>query len=78
LPARYLSGTAAAVSVGVINSFGNLGGFFGPYIMGKFRDLTHSFVVGMSTLIVAQIIGGLFVFVLRPPKAMNTASPVAG
>ena len=34
LPTQQLSGAAAAVGVGLINSFGNLGGFVGPYLMG--------------------------------------------
>src|SRR2546430_3159364 len=31
LPTSFLSGTAAAASIGLINSFGNLGGFVGPF-----------------------------------------------
>lgn len=34
LPTRFLAGSAAAASVGLINSFGNLGGFLGPYAVG--------------------------------------------
>jgi ACS family tartrate transporter-like MFS transporter len=34
LPSSFLTGTAAAASIGLINSVGNLGGFFGPYTVG--------------------------------------------
>ena len=34
MPTALLSGTAAAVGVAVLNSIGNLGGFFGPYTIG--------------------------------------------
>lgn len=34
LPTTFLTGSAAAASVGLINSFGNLGGFAGPYMVG--------------------------------------------
>jgi ACS family tartrate transporter-like MFS transporter len=64
-PGRYLTGTAAAVSVGIINSFGNLGGFVGPYLMGWLQTRTHSFVVGMSVLLGLQVTAGLLVFLLR-------------
>ena len=68
LPPRYLSGTAAAVTVGLVNSFGNLGGFVGPSLMGWLRERTNSFSVGMGVLLVFQIAAGLLVFALRPPK----------
>ena len=34
VPTAFLSESAAAASIGLINSLGNLGGFFGPWIMG--------------------------------------------
>jgi MFS transporter, ACS family, tartrate transporter len=65
LPAQYLSGTARAVSVGIINSFGNLGGFAGPYLMGWLQTRTHSFAVGMAVLLFFQVSAGLLVLLLR-------------
>jgi MFS family permease len=71
-PGRYLSGTAAAVSVGIINSFGNLGGFVGPYLMGWLQTRTHSFTVGMSVLLCLQVLAGLLVFLLKRLPAHTT------
>jgi ACS family tartrate transporter-like MFS transporter len=68
LPARQLSGTAAAVSVAVINSFGNLGGFVGPYLMGWLRDHTHSFAAGMAVLSSFQAAAALLVLGLRQKR----------
>jgi ACS family tartrate transporter-like MFS transporter len=34
LPSTFLSGTAAAGGIAMVNSIGNLGGFAGPYIVG--------------------------------------------
>jgi ACS family tartrate transporter-like MFS transporter len=65
LPAGRLSGTAAAVSVGIINSFGNLGGFAGPYLMGWLQTRTQSFEAGMGVLLAFQVIAALLVFTLR-------------
>ncbi len=42
LPTAFLSGSAAAGSIALINSFGALGGFFGPYLIGVVKDLTGS------------------------------------
>ncbi len=42
LPTAFLSGSAAAGSIALINSFGALGGFFGPYLVGFVKDLTGS------------------------------------
>jgi MFS family permease len=36
-----LGGTAAAGGIALINSVGNLGGFFGPYLVGLIKDHTH-------------------------------------
>jgi MFS transporter, ACS family, tartrate transporter len=42
-PTTFLSGTAAAGAVGLINSFGNVGGYVGPYLTGFVKDMTGSF-----------------------------------
>ena len=34
LPSSLLRGTAAAAGLALLNSFSNLGGFFGPFLMG--------------------------------------------
>jgi ACS family tartrate transporter-like MFS transporter len=36
----FLSGTAAAGAIALINSVGNLGGFVGPYFVGRIKDYT--------------------------------------
>ena len=38
LPTLTLTESAAAASIGLINSVGNLGGFIGPYLFGYLRD----------------------------------------
>jgi MFS transporter, ACS family, tartrate transporter len=42
-PTTFLSGAAAAGAIGLINSFGNIGGFVGPYITGFIRERTGSY-----------------------------------
>jgi ACS family tartrate transporter-like MFS transporter len=43
LSTKFLQGTAAAAGIALINSIGNLGGFFGPYVIGSVRNSTGSF-----------------------------------
>jgi len=42
-PTTFLSGTAAAGAVGLINSFGNMGGYLGPYLTGYVKHVTGSY-----------------------------------
>ena len=50
LPSSMLRGTAAAAGLALLNSFSNLGGFFGPYLMGWAKQQTGNFTLGMSLL----------------------------
>ena len=50
MPSTLLTGTAAAAGIAWINSIGNLGGFFGPTIVGWVRDWTGSFAGGLYAL----------------------------
>jgi MFS transporter, ACS family, tartrate transporter len=55
MPTALLSGTAAATGIALINSVGNLGGFFGPFIIGLVRTSTGGFKGGL--LVVAGALG---------------------
>lgn len=50
LPAKFLSGQAAAGGLALINSIGALGGFAGPYLVGYLKDSFGSFNAGMIGL----------------------------
>ena len=51
VPTAFLSESAAAASIGLINSLGNLGGFFGPWITGYLVHRTRSFNAGLLYLV---------------------------
>jgi nitrate/nitrite transporter NarK len=40
LPTAFLTGSAAAAGIAFINSVGNLGGHFGPDLIGRVRNLS--------------------------------------
>jgi ACS family tartrate transporter-like MFS transporter len=56
LPSLFLTGEAAAGSVGFINSIGNLGGFLGPAVLGKVQTVTGSFAGGIYFLCVSMCV----------------------
>ncbi len=50
LPGRFLSGSALAGGIALINTLGSLGGFVGPYAVGLVKDATGSFTGGLLLL----------------------------
>ena len=50
LPSTFLTGTAAAAGMALINSVGNVGGFMGRFLVGWIKDSTGSFNNGLYAL----------------------------
>jgi MFS transporter, ACS family, tartrate transporter len=50
MPSMILTGTAAASGIAWINAVGNLGGFFGPTVVGWAKNYTGSFSAGLYAL----------------------------
>jgi ACS family tartrate transporter-like MFS transporter len=59
IPTTFFAGTAAAASIGLINSLGTLGGFAGPYMIGSTNGTSGNFTRGLylvgGTLIVSAV-----------------------
>lgn len=68
LTTTFLSGTAAAGGIALINSVGNLGGFVGPYVVGIIKDKTGSNVVPLLFLGGALLGMALLTLFIRKPK----------
>jgi sugar phosphate permease len=64
-PTSFLSGAAAAGAIGLINSFGNLGGYVGPYYIGVVKSLTNSFSLSFLSLSGLLLAAGLLMLTLR-------------
>jgi len=56
LPPLLLTETAGAASIGLINSVGNLGGFFGPSMMGSVKSYSEGLAILGGGLILAALI----------------------
>ena len=78
VPTALLSESAAAASIGLINSLGNLGGFFGPWVMGYLVQRTHSFNTGLLYLVGNLWLSGILMLVIgsaqRRPASLRTES----
>jgi ACS family tartrate transporter-like MFS transporter len=65
LPNLFLVEAAAAGSIGLINSVGNLGGFFGPAIMGYVKQVTGSYAGSLWFLCGSMVLTAVIVFSLE-------------
>ena len=75
LPPIFLTRTAAAGGIALINSVGNLGGFLGPTIVGWTLELTHSFDAGLA--VIAACVGLSVVAVLLVGYRIRGPAPAA-
>ncbi|HEY3426628.1 MAG TPA: MFS transporter [Negativicutes bacterium] len=73
LPTLFLTEASAAVGIAIINSTGNLGGFFGPYVVGYLKDLSGSTTTGMYFLATFALLGTLSVLAI-PKKDVTSAN----
>ena len=65
IPASFLTTTAAAGAIAMINSIGNLGGFIGPYAMGYIGKATGSFTGGILFLVACLLGAAVLLMMLR-------------
>lgn len=76
LPANLLAGTeAAATGIALVNSIGNLGGFFGPYLTGWVRSISHGFGGAMLGYAGFLIIASVLVMLLDLHPAQEPGEP---
>jgi MFS transporter, ACS family, tartrate transporter len=79
MPPMFLTGSAAAASIAWINSVGNLGGFFGPSIVGWAKDITGSYAGGLYALaafaVMSAIVSGFWLHI--PRRVARAAEPAA-
>lgn len=77
IPTETLSQSAAAAAVGMINSFGSVAGFAGPYAFGYLHSRTGSFSYGLAGMALAALAGGtLIVFTPRITKTPQSGQEI--
>ncbi|HBK09343.1 MAG TPA: MFS transporter [Acetobacteraceae bacterium] len=65
IPARFLTGVAAAGGLAFINSVGTIGGFVGPAVVGWLKDLTGSFSAGLAGMAGFLLLSALLAIALH-------------
>jgi cyanate permease len=74
LPTGFLTGTAAAGGIALINSIGSgLGGFAGPYAIGLIKDATGDVTLGLVVLAACSIMSGVVTFLMGHDSKMEMA-----
>jgi MFS transporter, ACS family, tartrate transporter len=75
LPTMFLGATAAASAIGFINMIGNLGGFVGPYIVGRSLDEYPTYANALYKLAPFPIVAAVVILLValyrrsRPEKS---------
>jgi ACS family tartrate transporter-like MFS transporter len=77
LPTSFLTGTAAAGGIAMINSVGNLGGTVAPVIMGYFKDWTQNDAAGLFVLAISLIIACVLALNVRHDSSLEHAPPAS-
>jgi len=77
LPNAFLTGVGAAAGIGLINSFGNLSGFLGPYLTGWLQGLTGSFRPGLWVVAGFMVLAGVIALSLRAGDTRGAKDRVA-
>lgn len=70
VPNQFLSGYSAACGIAVINSFGNLGGFVGPYVVGVISK-KNSLQGGLALVGVSLFLAAVLLLLLPSEKQMR-------
>lgn len=70
LPTAILGGAAAAAGIALINSFANLAGFFGPYIVGYAKQITGNTESSVWLMAAVLVVGALLTLTV-PAKLVN-------
>lgn len=65
LPTALMGSSAAAASIGLINSLGNIGGFIGPATFGYLKTATGHFETGLWFLVGCTLSAGLLATTIR-------------
>ena len=71
LPNLFLSGSAAACGIALINSIANLAGFGAPWFLGVIKTSTGSFTAGLYTVAAIEAIALALIIAFIPRKKLD-------
>ena len=78
LPSSFLKGPAAAGGIALISCIGNIGGFFGPTIVGQLKEATESYAPAMALLAASAFLAAIIVMALGRAMTPRTIAKTTG
>lgn len=75
VPTQFLAGRSCAVGVAAMNTITMFSGFVGPYWMGRMKDLTGSYAIGLRGLIVPSLLAAFTMLMLTRNLARRPVAP---
>jgi len=73
LTTEWMSAGVAAAAIAQVNAIGNIGGFFGSYLLGVIKDATGSYSLGLLPLAALSGAGFIMVLVLNRSQQRSAA-----
>ena len=74
LPCEFLTGSAAAAGIGLINSIGNIGGFVGPYTLGAISGWTGGIYRGFALMGIPMLLSATALLLLPRNACVSSAA----
>jgi MFS transporter, ACS family, tartrate transporter len=75
IPTMILCESAAAATLGLINSIGQLGGFVGPYVIGLLNDRTHTLTASFCFIAIVYVAAAGLILGIRVRDPADTPQP---
>jgi MFS family permease len=69
IPTETLPASVAGSAMGLVNALGNLGGYFGPLVVGYLNQRTGNFLYAFGLLSAGWLLAAALTFLLRPRGA---------
>jgi len=73
-PYAFLPKDQASVAFAVTNSWGALGGFLGPTILGVVAQSTGSYAISLAVLAAGAVVAAVMLYAFQPPPMMGGGS----
>jgi MFS transporter, ACS family, tartrate transporter len=71
LPTAFLTGSAAAGGIALINSIGNLSGYVAPAVVGWLKDATQGYTAGLLVIAASMAVAAVLGYILSRPMSKS-------
>jgi sugar phosphate permease len=78
IPTETLPRGVAGSAMGLVNAIGNLGGYFGPLVVGYLNQRTGNFFYGFGILSLGLLVASTLTFLLHPAREAPRNEDVTG